>query len=255
MGASLSTSYDEAARAVSVFSTSLLLLYRVRSIVELEGLDHSIDTATRGLQKAMQQMASVLWPGAVLAVYPPTVALVRRTTVRKIIQRPIEDEESTWDPSSKMAQIDCKRCKRLLLEIMKRAAHDWVLYRTSRRRESKELANDAFVWLFQEEPGHPRWEIRNKNGTFITSFVAICEALDLDPDRVREYIRKLDVPSILNVGRPTEVRKKGSPNTSNREEVTQHEVTVEAAREVLDRCEGYTSYYESHYATITLSVG
>ena len=255
MEVSLSTKYDEAARAVSVFSTSLLLLYRIRRIVELEGLDQSIEAATRGLQGALQQMASVLWPGAILPLFVPTPpVVVRSTAVRRIVHRIPESEECAWDPSSKVAQIECKRCKRLLLEVMKRAAHDWVLYRTSRRRENKELANDAFVWLFQEEPGHPRWAIRNKNGTSITSFIAICEALDLDPGRVREYIRKLDVPSILNVGRPTEARKKNSPSAHAGEEVTQHEVTVGAAREVLDRCEGCASYYEAHYATVTLSV-
>lgn len=98
--------------------------------------------------------------------------------------------------------------KALLLEIVLRAASDWVLYKSHARMLYREWANDAYVWLFEEEPGHPRWKERRGAGKALTSFIAICEALDYDPDVVRRYIRTLTPQRIMSMGRPAEYRRR-----------------------------------------------
>jgi len=99
-------------------------------------------------------------------------------------------------------------CKTLLLEVIRRAAHDWVLYRTSRRMLQKKLAEDAFTWLFVEKPGHPNWIERERQGKHLSSFLSICSELDLDADNVRTYIRRLTLKNVLSVGRPAESRRR-----------------------------------------------
>lgn len=106
-----------------------------------------------------------------------------------------------------LAVQEINGCKALLLEVVRRAAYDWVLYRTSRRLQYKKLAEDAFLWLFSESPGDVRWTERAMSQKSITSFVAICEALDLDPDAVRVQIRKLTIKNVMSVGRPAEYRR------------------------------------------------
>jgi hypothetical protein len=97
----------------------------------------------------------------------------------------------------------------LLLEIIRRAASDWVLYRTSRRMKRKELAEEAYTWLFLEKPGHPDWELRKREDKEGTSFLFICDALDLNPEQLRMHIRKLTPHNVMNVGRPAEYRRRG----------------------------------------------
>jgi hypothetical protein len=99
-------------------------------------------------------------------------------------------------------------CKMLLLEIVRRTAFDWVLYRSSRRLVQKILAEQAYRWLFLENPGTPEWNERRREGKDVTSFVSICEALDLDPDKVRSHIRNLTPKNVSSVGRPAEYRKR-----------------------------------------------
>lgn len=101
-------------------------------------------------------------------------------------------------------------CKALLLEVIRRAAHDWVLYRTSRRMIQKKLAEDAYTWLFVEKPGHPNWIERDRQGKHITSFLSICSELDLDVNSVRMYVRKLTLKNVKSVGRPVEYRRRDS---------------------------------------------
>ncbi len=98
-------------------------------------------------------------------------------------------------------------CKALLLEIIRRAAYDWVLYRTHRVMNKRKLADDAFSWLFNEKKGHPAWTERLKNGKEITGFISICEALDLDPDMVRAHVKRLTVENVMSIGRPAEYRR------------------------------------------------
>jgi hypothetical protein len=98
------------------------------------------------------------------------------------------------------------RCRALLLEIVRRATYDWVLYRMSRKLHHKRLAKDAYIWLFLESGGTHKKE-RSQSGKSLTGFLPICELLDLDPGTVRQRARKLTIKSILNMGRPPENRK------------------------------------------------
>lgn len=96
--------------------------------------------------------------------------------------------------------------KRLLLEILKRAAFDWVLFRGHRKLDKALDAETAHTWLFEEEPSHPDWECRQKEER-VTSFLSVCAALDLDPVHVREQVRQLTPHRILNAGRPPETSR------------------------------------------------
>ena len=102
----------------------------------------------------------------------------------------------------KMRQAEGARA--LLLEIVRRAAYDWVLYRSSRRLDQKVLAEDAFTWLFQEDEEHPNWQLRRAEGKDLTALVNICVELDLDVERVRGHIRNLTPNKVMSSGRPPE---------------------------------------------------
>lgn len=129
------------------------------------------------------------------------------------------EEPSEWDPEP---LYEASRCQALLIEIIRRAAHDYVLYRQHRRMELRALAEHAFVWLFQEEPGHPAWKTRERavfhvdseerpttvevGSRRLTSFLSICEACSLDPETVRERARRMTVDEIMRAGRHIERR-------------------------------------------------
>lgn len=126
---------------------------------------------------------------------------------------PVMQYESVFDLPARdrdpaLMQQEINGCKGLLLEIIRRAAYDWVLYRTSRRMLHKKLAEHAHQWLFVEAEGDAGWKERMDNEKYITSFVAICSALDLDPDGVRKHIQKLTPKNVMSVGRPAEYRRR-----------------------------------------------
>ena len=112
---------------------------------------------------------------------------------------------SPWDPDPPSAIIMAGRCRALLLEIIRRAAHDWVLYRNSRRPE-RAYAADAYTWLFEEDEEHPWGRERKLSGEHLTSFLSICEVMDLDPKVVRKRVRRMTVKDIMTAGRPAERR-------------------------------------------------
>lgn len=139
---------------------------------------------------------------------------------------PPELEESAWDPEpgsdvelvarelqrpeprdEELLLQEIQGCKQLLIEIIRRAAYDWVLYRGHTRLVQRTLADQAYRWLFVETEGTADWTERMRDGKYITSFEAICEGLDLDPGRVREYIRRLTPKNVTSVGRPAEYRR------------------------------------------------
>lgn len=120
--------------------------------------------------------------------------------------RPAREEYEPRDEELLLQEIN--GCKTLLLEIIRRAAYDWVLYRGSRKMVQKALADQSFRWLFTEEPDTADWHERMREGKYITSFVAICEGLDLDPDTVRRHIKRLDRKNVMSVGRPAEYRRR-----------------------------------------------
>lgn len=111
-------------------------------------------------------------------------------------------------PVDHMREASC--CRALLLEIVRRSAYDWVLYRLHSNLSNKKLADDAFHWLFKERPGTQAWRERERSGKHLTSFLNICECLDLDPDIVRGHIRKLTIKNVMSVGRPAERRHSGA---------------------------------------------
>lgn len=137
---------------------------------------------------------------------PPALTLVDLEVVVDVPPPPPPPVESVWDPEPAEAQMESSRARALLLELIRRAAHDWVLYRTSRRMDQRELAQEAFTWLFEERPGHASWEQRRSEGRELTSFLTICELLELDPDFVRERVRKMTPHGIKMAGRPAENR-------------------------------------------------
>ena len=109
-------------------------------------------------------------------------------------------------------------CKSLLLEIIRRAAYDWVLYRSSTRLLNKKIAEQAYSWLFLEGPDHPDWRERQREGKHITGFAVICESLELDVEVVRGHIRRLTPKNVMSVGRPAEYRRRESQAASSTDE-------------------------------------
>lgn len=109
--------------------------------------------------------------------------------------------EIDYDP---FRQAGC--CRALLLEIIRRAAYDWVLYRLSSDLANKRLAEDAFEWLFVEDAASKASRERAFSGKSITSLLSICEQLDMAPEKVRARVRKLTIKDVMSVGRPAEKR-------------------------------------------------
>ena len=149
---------------------------------------------------------------------------------------------SAWDPDEMSdADLEVSRrdrdedlqrqtvngCKTLLLEIIRRAAYDWVLYRTSRRMTQRVLAENAYRWLFVEGPDTPDWAERQKEGKHITSFESICECLDLDPETVRKHVRRITPKNVMSVGRPAEYRRRDIFAGSGDDDYAVHGTIVE----------------------------
>jgi len=97
--------------------------------------------------------------------------------------------------------------KSLLLEVVRRAAADWVLYRSSTRLQNRVLAEEAWRWLFEEGPGLPEWDERRATGKELTSFLGICTILDFDPQELRNKIKELTAAQVVGMGRPAEYRR------------------------------------------------
>lgn len=132
---------------------------------------------------------------------PPTPRLVEEVVFE-------EPPPSDWDPDDDLADaIEASRCRALLLEILRRAIHDWVLYRSHTRLAEREKAQSAYTWLFEEGPGHPWWAIRQRDGQMLTALLTICEIFDFDVEYVRRAARETTVHKILTAGRPPETRK------------------------------------------------
>lgn len=178
--------------------------------------------------RAALARAEALVPRPVVRVLPARVIPIRaKTIIPPPLPTPVPLAPSAWDPEpeSHVALVvqealrpeprdpelllqEINGCKTLLLEIIRRTAYDWVLYRGKTRLVQRELADRAYRWLFEEVPGTADWSERMRDKKYITSFVAICEALDLDPDTVRKHIRRLTPKNVMSVGRPAEYRRR-----------------------------------------------
>lgn len=176
------------------------------------------------------------------------------------VYEPIECEEieerTAWDPSS---PLDVSRCKALLLEILRRAAHDWVLYRSHRKLMNREIAQDAYAWLFEEDEEHPSWKERASESYLfgkepitgvkcITSFLAICDILELDPEVVRTRVKEMTIQTIISAGRPAETRKVKANETL---ELAEHGVLVAVDINAMPDDTNYESQYESYGSVAT----
>jgi hypothetical protein len=106
-----------------------------------------------------------------------------------------------------LPEVDASNVRALLLEIIRRASYDWVIYRGNKDLMHRKTARDAYVWLFKEGPGHPDWVERERAGYALFAFINICGALDFDPDVVRMHIRKLTPHRIQSMGRPPTKRR------------------------------------------------
>lgn len=152
-----------------------------------------------------------------------------RPLFKKLRKEPEPDEESEDtdeevrevsdeppDPVLEQAR-EADGARALLLEIIRRAAYDWVLYRGSSRLDQKQLAEDAYVWLFVEDEKHPHWALRAKEGKSLTALLAICHELDLEVETVRKHVRSLTPNKVMSSGRPPESSR--SSDYSKRVEV------------------------------------
>lgn len=238
----------------------------------------SLDSPGRpyyGVQKALRHLRLVLEPApAPVRVQSSVVSAARangyrprpkKTTppvsrVRLVKPQQDDDEDydeaertldrsSSWDPAPIDEQLEASRCRAFLLEIVRRAIHDWVLYRQHSKLELKEVAADAFTWLFEEEPGHPWWQLRIREKRTFTALISICDVLDLDVETVRGRARSMDVRTILAAGRPPEVRRRRAHEESDYQE---HGVTNSIDISGAGDDPG-SSFYENYFATPTTS--
>lgn len=178
----------------------------------------------KSMQEALTRVRRITTlPPAPPAEQPTVIALDLPPERSSVLDLPPRER----DPA--LVQQEINGCKSLLLEIIRRAAYDWVLYRTSRRLIQKKLAEQAYHWLFLEERNTPEWNERDESDKYITSFLAICEALELDPDSVRTHIKKLTPKNVMSVGRPAEYRRRDtSPSMPDEAPIAINDRTLDA---------------------------
>ena len=73
-------------------------------------------------------------------------------------------------------------------KLIYRAAYDWLLYRESEDLEKRQLAAEAYCWLFLGPEGPAPGP-----GFY---FIEVCEMLGLDPDLHRARLRELNVRQV-----------------------------------------------------------
>jgi hypothetical protein len=143
---------------------------------------------------------------------------MRTSTALKLVDEPIEEKGvEVAEPADRDAEFDFDYfqyyvlgVRTLWIEVIRRAAFDWVLYKNSQRMPKRLLAQDAYNWLFVEDQDHPNWAVRVKtDGCTLSSFIGICEALGLDPDTIRLGILHLTSTKIKTLGKLPMRRSKG----------------------------------------------
>lgn len=208
-------------RAASVAASAL------RTISALQPLLGHPGASARRFEEALQELGVLYHPPKPRPKRPKRPVALAKAPKHKLPKRTprLEEEDdldapSAWDPEP---IYEASRCQAFLMEIIRRAAHDWVLYRQARKMELKALAEQAYIWLFEEEPGHPAWKDRERAlfriedevtkqpaievGTRrLTSFLSICEACGLDPETVRDRAREMTVEQVTRTGRRIERR-------------------------------------------------
>lgn len=177
----------------------------------------------------------------VVPIRPPTLPPPpppSQPILKTFVEEENEERPSAWEPEPATAIVTVARAhaarrprrdealvlqeiigaRSLLLEIVRRSIYDWVLYKTSRRLNYRMLADQAFQWLFVEREGSKDWQQRTREGKSVTSFAAICDALDLNIEEVRTRARCLTPKSVMSIGRPAERRRADAFNTSHGDE-------------------------------------
>lgn len=180
------------------------LLYRLRKPVRrprrprkpLQAIPEGLGRALPAPPKAKPLLAKLR--GRVGKIPPPTPPSPALASLARVPDDPLGEQAR-----------QAMGARSLLLEIIRRAAFDWVRYRNSRRMDHKLLAEDAFTWIFLEDENHPHWKIRAKEGKELTSFLSICEQLDIDAERLRKHVRLLTLERVMSSGRPPENSRPG----------------------------------------------
>ena len=223
----------------------------VAALATARSLGASVLPLTGALEQLSEVQQHLLDP----TTRPPSLFdYVEYTPTKKLRAEPEQRwaPDSAWDPDPVEEQIQVSRCRACLLEIMRRAAHDWVLYKTHSELSKRQIAQHAHTWLFEEGPGHPWWHQRNMpKGQTFTSFLSICNVLDLDPTYVRSRIRLLTSKQIMTAGRPAERRRRGREEST----VTEHEVaetvSIEELEGAIQEGRSNTNSYERQFAVTT----
>lgn len=121
---------------------------------------------------------------------------------------PTVDVQWSTEPIPEFDRVaEAGNCRALLLEVIRRASFDWVLYRSSSKLQAKLLAESAHHWLFTETESSPSYALRVRNGKTMMSFLAICDTLDIEPSKIRKRVHLLTEKDIMGAGRPPERRK------------------------------------------------
>lgn len=208
--------------------------------------------AARGVLRRVRHLQLVLTPPE---PPPPPAApaeLVLEPVSEVRLVKPVEaqaepETDSSWDPDSLEDQLEASRSRALLLEIVRRAIYDWVLYRGHHRLEFREIAADAYIWLFEEEEGHPWWRQRADEERMVTSLVSICDILDIEPKTIRARAKEMDVKTILSVGRPPETRHRRAQDDADYQEHSVIDQSIDLYS--LDQdTGGPMSFYESYFS-------
>lgn len=192
---------------------------------------------------AMSVMSDIL-ARALPDIWMPRFVLPARSTQPVARSRPVSADSAparprkTESPAASASEVredwaltgtpeEVEGCRTLLLEIVRRAAYDWVLYRESVDPSKRVLADDAEAWLFEDGLAPPRivpWQgaddadAEDEQGLdtddgdaeepHITRFLAICDTLDLDPEVLRNRVREMTPRDVVSVGRPAEYRRR-----------------------------------------------
>lgn len=96
-------------------------------------------------------------------------------------------------PQKKINEHECFRL--LWIKVILRAAYDWVLYRNSKSHIYKNIAEDAYRWIF-DPPKERKKIVVGKTEVIVhtqefNSLENICDAINLDVDSVRRFSKRL----------------------------------------------------------------
>jgi hypothetical protein len=101
----------------------------------------------------------------------------------------------------------------LWIKVIARAAYDWVLYRDSKSRYYKRLAESAHAWLFDIRTYKRRIvhnnEIIEREYEPANSLNVICDYLDIDAEEVRKFAKRLTRREIRKLEFFNRVKKEG----------------------------------------------